>query len=98
MSTHAAGAPPSLPKRHPKAKRSATRGRRRRSWKFYTLVAFGSLFLILSSVTVYYYVKFSRMIDARLHGEFTRADPRLFGRPFEVRRGQAITPQHLIDR
>ena len=98
MPTNAAGAPPSLPKRKPKARRSATGGRRRRGWKFYTLVVFGSGFLLLSCVTLFYYVKFSRMIDARLHGEFTRADPRVFGRPFEVRRGQAVTPQHLVDR
>ena len=91
-----AGAPPSLPKRQPKAKRPS--GRRVRGWKFYTLVVFGGFFFLLSCVTIFYYVKFSRMIDARLHGEFTRADPRVFGRPFEVRRGQAVSPQQLIDR
>ena len=98
MPKNAGGAPPRLLMRLRKKKRSATPGRRRRGWKFYTLVVFGSLFVLLSSVTIFYYVKFSRMIDARLHGEFTRADPRVFGRPFEVRRGQAVTPQHLVDR
>ena len=97
MPTNAAGAPPGLPKGKSKTK-TAAKGRRRRGWKFYALVVFGSLFLLLSTVTVYYYVKFSRMIDARLHGEFSRADPRVFGRPFEIRRGQAVTPQQLVDR
>ena len=96
MIKNAVGAPA------PKGKATTTRAvrgkRKRRGWKFYTLIAFGSLFLLLSSVTVFYYVKFARMIDARLHGEFARADPRVFGRPFEVRRGQAVTPQQLIDR
>ena len=36
---------------------------------------------------------FSRMIDARIHGEMQRADPRVFARPFELQRGQAVTPQ-----
>ncbi len=98
MPTNAAGAPPGLPKGKPRTKTAAKGRRRRRGWKFYALVVFGSVFLLLSTVTVYYYVKFSRMIDARLHGEFSRADPRVFGRPFEIRRGQAVTPQQLVDR
>ena len=55
-------------------------------------------FVLLSAVTVYYYVTFSRLIDARMHGEFERADPRVFARPFEVRRGQSLTPHLLVDR
>src|SRR6188508_1013918 len=91
---------PGLPQNHPKGKAKTKSGKRRRGrgWKFYALVVAGSVFLLLSTVTVYYYVKFSRMIDARLHGEFSRADPRVFGRPFEIRRGQMVTPQQLVDR
>src|SRR5215204_5204488 len=74
-----------------------TRGRKR-GWKFYTLIGLGVPFLLLSAATAYYYVTFSRLIDARLHGEFQRTDPRLFGRPYEVRRGQSISPQQLVDR
>ncbi len=70
----------------------------RRGWKFYALMGCGVPLLLLSLATGYYYVKFSRMIDARLHGEMQRADPRIFGRPFEVRRGQAVSAQHLVDR
>jgi penicillin-binding protein 1B len=54
--------------------------------------------VILSAVTAYYYVTFSKMIDARLHGEMLRADPRVFARPFELRKGQAFTPGQLVDR
>jgi penicillin-binding protein 1B len=46
----------------------------------------------------YYYVTFGRMIDARLHGERTRSEPRIFARPLELRPGQALSPRQLIDR
>ena len=36
----------------------------------------------------YYWVVFSRMIDARMSGEMTRTDPRVFARPFELHKGQ----------
>ncbi|HEY0872314.1 MAG TPA: PBP1A family penicillin-binding protein [Vicinamibacterales bacterium] len=81
---------------------SASSGRRkrgrRRGWKFYLLIAISIPFLLVSAATIYYYVTFSRLIDARMHGEFERADPRVFARPFEVRRGQSLTPRMLVDR
>ena len=49
-------------------------------------------------VSIYFYISFSRMIDARLRGEMQRADPRIFARPFELRRGQSLTPLQIIDR
>src|SRR5690349_1416213 len=80
-------------------KRRATRGKGKgRGWKFYVLVGLGIPFLLLSAVTIYYYVSFSRLIDARMHGEFQRADPRIFARPFEVRRGQSVTPLQFVER
>ncbi|MDQ3486971.1 MAG: PBP1A family penicillin-binding protein [Acidobacteriota bacterium] len=84
------------PKR-PAAKRPAGK-RRRRGWKFYTLLAIGIPCLLLMGVTTYYYITLASLIDARLHGEFQRADPRVFARPFEVRRGQSVTPRQLVDR
>ncbi|HEY7055586.1 MAG TPA: PBP1A family penicillin-binding protein, partial [Vicinamibacterales bacterium] len=54
--------------------------------------------LILSAAIGYYYVTFSHMIDARLNGEMQRTDPRVFARPFVVRRGQRLTEAQLIDR
>ena len=54
-------------------KRRATKGGKRRTrwlrgWKLYLLGALALPFLFLSGVTIYYYVTFSRMIDARMHG------------------------------
>jgi penicillin-binding protein 1B len=53
---------------------------------------------LLLGVMAYYYVTFSRLIDARLHGERTRTFPRIFARPFELLPGQSLTDRQLIDR
>ena len=74
------------------------RGGARRRWTFYLALAVGVPLLAVAAVTVYYYISFSRMIDARIQGEFQRADPRVFGRPFEVRRGQSLSPRQLVER
>ena len=50
------------------------------------------------TVVGYYYVTFSRMIEERMHGEMQRVDPRVFARPFEIRRGQSVSPHQLVDR
>ncbi len=87
----------------PSAGKSATRPRtlirwRKQSWKFYAFVALAVPAVLVSGLTAYYYVTFSRMIDARLHGELQRTDPRIFARPFTVRRGQRTTEAQMIDR
>jgi penicillin-binding protein 1B len=69
-----------------------------RKWKLYAAVALAGPLLVLSVVLGYYYVVFSRMIEARMHGEMQRVDPRVFARPFEIRRGQSVSPRQLIDR
>jgi penicillin-binding protein 1B len=46
----------------------------------------------------YYYVSISRMIDERLVGERQRVLPRVFARPLQLRRGQAMSDHELIDR
>jgi penicillin-binding protein 1B len=86
--------------RKPGAKPTAGKRRqpRRRGWKFYVLIGLGVPFLILSALTIYFYRSFSQQIDARLHGETVRADPRIFARPFELRRGQALTPTQIVER
>jgi penicillin-binding protein 1B len=71
---------------------------RGRGWKFYVLVLVGIPFLILAVVSTYFYISFSRMIDARLHGEMQRSDPRVYARPFQLRRGQSLTPTQIVDR
>ena len=82
----------------PKTTRKPFKGWRGRGWKFYAAVGLGVPVLLLSIVSGYYYVTFSRLIDARIHGEMQRADPRVFARPFELQRGQAVTPRQLVDR
>ena len=72
--------------------------RRRRGWRFYVLSGLGIACLVLSALTVYFYKSFSRQIDARLHGETARSDPRIFARPFEFRRGQAFSPTQMVER
>jgi penicillin-binding protein 1B len=85
------------------AARSTSAPRRRhrlraKHWKLYALVALAGPSLVLFCVLGYYYYVFSRMIDARLHGEMARVDPRVFARPFEIRRGQSVSPRQLVDR
>ena len=46
----------------------------------------------------YHYVLFSRMIDTRISGELQRTNPRVFARPFDLHRGQALSPRQLIER
>ena len=64
----------------------------------YALIALGGVLLIGIGVLGYYYVTFAAIIDARLHGERERTLPRVYARPFEVRRGQALTAQELVGR
>ena len=71
---------------------------KQRGWKFYAIVCAGGFFLILSIVSIYFYIAFSRMIDARLAGETERSDPRIFARPYEFRRGQSLSPTQIVDR
>ena len=86
-----------------KTKPATKPGKRRvkllgRRWKLYALVALAGPLMVFLGVLGYYYVVFSRMIDARLHGDMQRVDPRVFARPFDVRRGQSVSPRQLIDR
>ena len=50
------------------------------------------------AVTGYYYVTFARMIDERLRGERVRTIPKVFARPFEIRRGQWLSAPQIADR
>jgi penicillin-binding protein 1B len=67
-------------------------------WRRYALLGLGIPLILLAAFLGYYYVVFSRMIDARIHGDMQRTDPRVFARPFELRRGQAVTPRQLDAR
>jgi penicillin-binding protein 1B len=67
-------------------------------WTRALLVAFAAVAFVGTIVLVYYYVTFSRIIDARLHGEREQTLPRVYARPVELRRGQTISEQDLLAR
>ena len=71
---------------------------RGRSWKFYAALAVAIPTLLFAVLVGYAYVQVSRMIDARMHGEFQRTDPRIFGRPLTIRRGQRVSLTQMVDR
>lgn len=54
--------------------------------------------IVFCFTATYYYVLVARQIDARLHGERERVLPRVLARPLELRRGQGLTEQQLVDR
>ncbi len=54
--------------------------------------------LVGTSVFVYYYVRFARLIDARLSGEVFNSASLVFAAPTEVTVGQAATPAELAER
>ena len=70
----------------------------RKPWVRRTAVGLSIPAAVLCVAAVYYYISFARLIDARLHGERERVFPRVFARPLELRRGQALTDHQLIDR
>jgi penicillin-binding protein 1B len=88
----------SPPAAKPSARPRAAAKSGRRGWKFYVSLGVAITLVLFSGIVSYFYVSFSRMIDARMHGEFQRTDPRVFARPFSVRRGQRITLLQTIDR
>jgi len=83
--------------RHPSP--TTPRARRRRlGWRGYLLRAAALFVVIVAAILTYGYVTFSRMIDARLHGERERSLPRVYGRPMDVRQGQFFSEQDLVVR
>jgi penicillin-binding protein 1B len=70
----------------------------RRRWVRWTLLALAIPAAILSGILGYYYVQFSRQIETRLHGERDRVLPRVFARPLDLWKGQALGQAQLVDR
>jgi penicillin-binding protein 1B len=79
-------------------KRLKRRWAARPPWVRYLAYGAAALALFGGAVLTYYYTTFSRLIDARLHGERERTLPRVYARPVELRRGQALTVQDLVGR
>ena len=74
------------------------RSRKRRRLRRVLAAVIGLPLVAAVVVTAYYYVTFARIVDARLQGERVRALPRVLARPFEIRRGQWLSTQQLVDR
>jgi len=70
----------------------------RKKWVRYAAAVLAVPVLVLFFFAGYYYVSFATLIEARLHGERDTVLPRVFARPLELRRGQALTDRQLIDR
>src|SRR5262245_9371939 len=70
----------------------------RKKWVRIAAAAVGIPLVLVAIVATYYYVQFARLLDAQLHGEHTRVLPRIFARPFELRVGESLSAQQLVDR
>src|SRR5829696_7826252 len=71
---------------------------KRPDWVRYATYTAVALAIAGVSTLIYIYISFSRVIDARLHGERERTLPRVYARPVELRRGQALTELDLVSR
>src|SRR5215467_13787525 len=92
--------PPHRPGLPSQAHRPAWRAPRRIVWPRWTrkalLLGLG-LFSILAIFSVYFWISYSHLIDAKLAGE-QRPIPRIYGRPFELRTGSPLSPPQLVQR
>src|SRR6187549_3085670 len=66
-------------------------------WGRRVLLAFAAGAVVGFGALAYLWVSYGRMIDAKLGGEM-RPVPRIFGRAFEVRPGQQLSPAQLSQR
>src|SRR5688572_9888152 len=67
-------------------------------WRRALLGIFAGFAVIATAFLGYYYVEFSRIIEARLHGERDRVIPRVFARPLRLHTGQGLSETELIAR
>jgi penicillin-binding protein 1B len=95
-------APPDIEVAKPAPSRPPRRRRPtwHRHWRWLRWVALvlAILLVVASGVVGYYYVRLARLVDDRLQGGLERSSPRVFARAMEIRRGQQVTPDELVDR
>ncbi|MBM3770673.1 MAG: PBP1A family penicillin-binding protein [Acidimicrobiia bacterium] len=70
----------------------------KRRWVRVAAVLLTIPLVILGAALTYSYITIARVIDARLHGERERVLPRVFARPLELRVGQSLSGDQLVDR
>jgi penicillin-binding protein 1B len=86
------------PRRPPAKTGAQPRAKRRRRWWLILAIVVGLPALAGTAMLGYTYARFASLIDARLHGQRERVLPRVYGRPMELRRGQALSEHQLADR
>jgi penicillin-binding protein 1B len=80
-------------------KNSGTSKREGLAWWKKGLIGLALLgFLAATGIFVYYYVRFSRLIDARLSGDIFENASLVFAAPTEVRTAQVLAPEALAAR
>jgi penicillin-binding protein 1B len=67
-------------------------------YKRHLAIAAALLAVITVGTLSYLYVSYSRIIEARLHGERDRAVPRVYARPLTLQAGQNLSQSELIAR
>ncbi len=67
------------------------------SWTRRLVIGAAIAGVVLIVGTTIAWVRYAHIIDAKLTGE-QRPVPRIFGRPFEVRAGQGLSPAQLVQR
>jgi penicillin-binding protein 1B len=54
--------------------------------------------IILSGITLHYYIYYSQLIDRRLSGEVFERTASLYAAPYHIHRGQKLTPDAVVTR
>ena len=67
-------------------------------YKRHIAIGLVALAVITVGTLSYLYVSYSRIIDARLHGERVRAVPRVYARPLTLQAGQNLSQSELVAR
>jgi penicillin-binding protein 1B len=75
-----------------------TRGTRRARILKISALAIGIPLAAGLAIATVFWVSYGHMIDKRLGGGEERPVPRIFGRPFELRQGQGLSPLQLEER
>jgi penicillin-binding protein 1B len=68
-----------------------------RPWIRVALAILGALASIMFLVGSFYWIKYGKLIDSKLGGE-QRPIPRIFGRPYTLHPGSAISPIQFVQR
>lgn len=67
-------------------------------YRRHIMIGAAAVAVIMVGTLSYLYVSYSRIIEARLHGERDRAVPRVYARPLTLQAGQNLSQSELIAR